>query len=229
MAFGDSITRGVGDFIAPGQEIEMAFIPTSEAGYPLRLEPLLGVNVQNQGDPGESIHTFGLPRFVSVMQQLRPDIVIVLEGSNDSFAFITPDIFFHNYQVFVNVAKSLGIEIVVSTLVPTCCNHSGIRPFVNSYLEQIRRIAAVNAVPLADIAHAFANTCNLNECRLLNLPEGLHPNTDGYDIIGEVQLATLLNIDLFAPDGPALLEQAVNLPAGSVKTVPDAAPPASGG
>jgi len=47
MAFGDSITAGVGD--GPGAEN----FPRPPAGYPLRLQSLLGLPVVNDGDPGE--------------------------------------------------------------------------------------------------------------------------------------------------------------------------------
>ena len=45
--------------------------------------------------------------------------------------------------------------------------------------------------------------------------------------MGEVVTATLLGINIFAPDGPQLLELALNLPPGSIKTVPDPIPVAA--
>jgi hypothetical protein len=58
----------------------------------------------------------------------------------------------------------------------------------------------------------------------MNLPEGLHPNSSGYDVVGEAVVASLLNIDLFAPEGPATLETALSLVPGTIITVPDAEP-----
>ena len=52
VAFGDSITRGVGDFNAPGNIVSDAQaqnFPGGEAGYPLRLESFLGIGIQNAG------------------------------------------------------------------------------------------------------------------------------------------------------------------------------------
>ena len=53
LAFGDSITRGVGDVPPTEEGVFTPFEPREEAGYPLRLETMLGINIQNLGVPGD--------------------------------------------------------------------------------------------------------------------------------------------------------------------------------
>jgi hypothetical protein len=78
---------------------------------------------------------------------------------------------------------------------------------------------------LADIARAFASTCdNLNKCQLLNVPEGLHPNTLGYDVIAQTVLATLYGIDIFSQSGASELAGALGVETSVIKVKPEAAP-----
>lgn len=222
-AFGDSIVKGVGDFEAAHQKVFSVGDPSSEASFPLRIESLLQIPVTNMGRPGEVLSTSGLGRFAAKIPSLRPDIVIIHGGSNDAFNGISTAKFSHSVQAMINIAKAHGITPILANIPPSCCNHSQLPPRTNSYNQELRNISAANEVVIADNSKAFLNVCGGNsECYLLNLPEGLHPNVEGYDVMGETSIAALLGIDLFAPDGPTDLESALGLPAGSVKTVPDA-------
>ena len=58
---------------------------------------------------------------------------------------------------------------------------------------------------------------------MYNLPDGIHPNTRGYDAIAQTVLATLYGIDIFAAQGAADLEAALGLAAGTVIVRPDPA------
>ncbi len=222
-AFGDSLTRGLGDGVAPGVEVESGslILPESDAGFPLRLEQILGVSVTNLGDPGEFLIPTGITRFTNLILSHHFDVVFFLEGSNDSFSFATSSSVLSAYQVAVNVARMAGTTPIILTQPPVCCGHGGLARFVDSYRDQVRHVALVNGLAMADVFHAFRNTCDIEDCYLLNLPEGLHPNTKGFDIMAEAVLAAVFKINLFAPTGRTDLEAALLLPAGSIKTVPD--------
>jgi lysophospholipase L1-like esterase len=222
-AFGDSITRGMGDNVRVGEDVESGTLdlPTSEAGYPLRLERILGIQVTNLGDPGEQLVTAGLPRFTREILSHHYDVVFLMEGTNDSFAHATANTVRNSYQTIVNIARMANTNVIMLAMPPVCCGHAGLARFVDTYRDQAKFVAAVNGLALSDVNHAFRNTCNVGDCYLLNLPEGLHPNTKGYDIISEAVLATIFKIDLFAPTGPATLEATLLLPPGSVQTEPD--------
>ncbi len=224
-AFGDSITRGVGDFVSVGEEVESVGVPSGEAGYPLRIELLLGIPVSNLGIPGERLATRGLVRFAESQPDRRPDVVIISGGSNDAIDQVPATDYQRSVQTMINIARATGTLPVLAGVPETCCEHSGLNAFIRPYNSVLRTLAAVNEIPFADIERGYLNTCGGDsDCFLLNRPEGLHPNETGYDVSAEVILASLLGIDIFAPDGPDLLAQALGLPAGSVQTVPDPAP-----
>ena len=225
VAFGDSLTRGVGDFISSDSVVtELQRDVEGEAGYPLRLELTLNVPVSNSGNPGEELVQRGVKRFAQTIPSLNPDVVIVSEGANDAIFLESSTAIFRAMQTIVNISYAVGAQPVLATITPSCCDRAGRNQFVDAYNQELRSLAAANDLPIADVNKAFKNVCGSTNCFLLNRPEGLHPNSEGYDIFGETVLAALLKIDLFAPDGPQMLEQALNLPEGSVRTVPDPAP-----
>jgi lysophospholipase L1-like esterase len=225
VAFGDSITRGTGDFLGPDEEVERAEEPEGEAGYPLRLERYFGLSVLNRGDPGESVFGGGFERYISTLNSVRPDLVLFSEGANDTVrGFVDRTRYGKTVQTLINVTRSRGIDIVLGTILKPCCNHESQAFSIATLTEEVRRLALINDLPFWDTEHAYNNTCTYPECRLLVRPDGLHPNIDGYDVMAEAVMATLLQIDLYAPDGPTQLETALNLPVGSVKTRPDPVP-----
>ena len=86
---------------------------------------------------------------------------------------------------------------------------------------EINQVAAEHGIRLADLDRAWRSTCDrLPDCDLLS-GNGLHPNSQGYDVIAQVLLAKLSGIDIFSPQGAANLEKACALPAGSVNVKPD--------
>jgi lysophospholipase L1-like esterase len=225
LAFGDSITRGEGDFTDPDDNVENAELPDSDAGYPLRVESWLHIRVANRGEPGESWSGGqALQRFIGLLNSTRYDLVVIGEGSNDARVFANPETIYRRVQTAVNVARASGVTPILLSIVPTCCNRTVFRPAVEAINPFLRHLAAVNELRLADVDQAFRNTCDINNCHLLSRPEGLHPNRQGYDVMAEVISAALLGIDLFAPDGPTLLAQALGFEPGRIRTVPNAAP-----
>ena len=75
LAFGDSITYGVGDGSAPGDYVEQIYDAGAPRGYPLRLSSLIGVAVDNAGLPGEELIRTGIDRF--------PGLVIGASADSD--------------------------------------------------------------------------------------------------------------------------------------------------
>jgi len=221
VAFGDSLTRGVGDFNAPNQEIEEVSIPSQEAGYPLRIELLAGVGVSNRGEPGESLDADGVERFAQLIPATRPDVVIIGGGSNDAREPVGTFEFSTDIQTMINIAQFVGARPVLQTIPPVCCERSFLQGPIDLYNQRIQLLAVVNQIPIADHVRSFRTLCPANDCELLNRPEGLHPNSLGYDVMGETLIATMLGLDLFTLDGQAQLAEALNLPEESFNVIPD--------
>lgn len=210
LAFGDSITRGVGDFFEPGEFIPVVdFLPQGEAGYPLRIETWLNIPVANSGRPGERLSITGVTRFATNILNSNADYVIISEGVNDGFFLYGDTSLARDLQALINMTRASGREAILMTIPPPCCNRSGLRLPVESYNVRYRDLAAVNQVLLADSDRAYQSMCTEKKCSLLNMPEGLHPNRKGYDVMGELFAALFYGIDLFAPGGTSLLAGAL--------------------
>ncbi|MCB0337836.1 MAG: SGNH/GDSL hydrolase family protein, partial [Bdellovibrionales bacterium] len=156
-------------------------------GYPGRLEMLFGFPVDNQGVPGERL-TLGYPvRFSNALRSARADYVFILGGSNDANHAIAPAYFRAQLQKLINIARTMGVEPILLTVPPACCDRGGLTTFTRLYSQEVRFLASVNETLLADIEMGFDQECpNTGSCYLLNRPEGLHPNTAGYNFIAEV-------------------------------------------
>lgn len=216
-AFGDSITSGIGDGTAIGEFVDEADFIIRDAGYPARLRALLGLPVVNGGVPGERLVDNGALRFARTLKSSSSDVVIVLEGVNDAISTASVSLYDRSIQKVINVARVLGKRIIVGTLPPPCCDRSSWAPFTAQYSARVRQTALVNQVGLLDLERVWATSCqNPRECELYNIPEGLHPNTRGYDVIAQAVAATLLNIDIFSPRGPELLAGALGVDSSQI-------------
>lgn len=217
LAFGDSLTFGIGDG-GLGDGI------SGQGGYPARLETLLGVPVDNEGIPGEELAQTGYLRFPGALRSSSADIVLILEGDNDAFREVPSEQYGYYVQRVANVSRVLGKQAVLMTLTIPCCNHAQLVLPTNRYTAQIQRVALANDLPVVDLQRTWLTTCsNPNNCELYNLPEGLHPNANGYTAIAQTSAATLLGINLFSAEGASELEGSLGLPEGSVIVKPDPA------
>lgn len=217
LAFGDSITYGVGDAFQPGQNVEDITESGPKGGYPKRLERYLGVPVANEGIPGEQLTEGGVERFPGKVAGSSFDIALIMEGSNDAPQQISSGQYARSLQRMINVGVADGKEVVVMTVPPPVASHDSIQPFTQSYSHAARDIANVNGVTLVDVERAITDACPvLDRCSFYNLPEGLHPNRKGYDALGQIIAAGLFGIDVTAPGSAAQISSALGLPQSDV-------------
>lgn len=198
IAFGDSITYGVGDDTPPGEFIQSIGSIGKPRGWPKRLSATLGVSVLNAGSPGEQLvedpelEETGVRRFPDVVVGSDADLVIIKEGANDAQREIPTAQLTTSLQKMLNVARADNKKVVLSTLAPPTVQHAQDAPVSIEYSSAIRELAVLNNVPLADIERGFLQACpEISVCPYYNLPEGLHPNTAGYDAIAQMYLDVL--------------------------------------
>jgi lysophospholipase L1-like esterase len=197
LAFGDSITYGVGDGSKPGDFVPDIVSSGSPRGYPMRLSTLLGLPVYNAGVPGEQLSGSGsigsgIERFPKLVVGSSVDVVIIMEGANDAQYLVSTRTLSSNLQRAINVARAEGKKIVLATITPPTGSRAQFGGFTAAYSNAIRSVAANNLLPLADVEATFHQACpQLETCSLYNLPEGLHPNTVGYDAISETMAVAL--------------------------------------
>jgi lysophospholipase L1-like esterase len=192
LTFGDSITYGVGDGTNPGDYVEEIEQSGEARGYPQRLSAALSAGVDNGGVPGERFLNDGLIRSTSLIIGSDVDTVVIMEGTNDAIHRIDGRDYRIALQKLINVARAEGKGVVLNTLPPPVAMRAPLALFTTLYSSIIRDLAVVNSVGLADVEQSFRATCpDLDNCQLYNLPEGLHPNSVGYDLIAKVVTETL--------------------------------------
>jgi len=225
LGFGDSITFGVGDGTEPGDFVVVSPSTDGSAGYIPRLAQLTGLMVDNSGVPGEELTRGGIQRLPNVMLTTSADIVGFFEGANDAVFRVSTTDFRRSLQRAINVMLALNKKPLLMTIPPPCCDRASLAFFTTAYNTIIRDRAYVNDLPVADLERAWFSTCNdINFCDLFNVPEGLHPNSKGYDVIAQTVAASLFGVDIFSLSGAAELESVLGLEEGTIIVVPDEEP-----
>lgn len=227
LGFGDSITHGVGDNYGIGQFVEDFNASIVSSGYPTRLSATLGIPVINSGEPGEEFLQGGVQRYPSAAIASPANVIGFMEGANDAIHRASSLDYRHRVQKIINATSAAGKTIVLITTPVPCCEHIGSAPFIVDYNNELRDLARINQVVLADAAFAWTTTCvSASACELFVRPNGIHPNSGGYDILAQTVLAALFGVDLFVEGGAAKLEETLGLEPGTIKVKPVPAPAA---
>ncbi len=187
LAFGDSITYGVGDGGNPGDYVETIEDSGEPRGYPKRLSAAISAGVNNAGSPGERFLYDGFARLMSFIIGGDVDTVVFMEGTNDAFHRIEGRDYRIALQRMLNVARAENKNVLLNTLPPPVASNASLALFTTLYSSIMRDLGVLNSVPVADVEQKFRQNCpDLDSCQLYNLPEGLHPNSAGYDAISKV-------------------------------------------
>ncbi|HEY3566313.1 MAG TPA: GDSL-type esterase/lipase family protein [Thermoanaerobaculia bacterium] len=199
IAFGDSITKGVGDDPA-----------RTETGYPPRLQSLLvtaGVNatVKNEGNPGEKTPD-GLTRIDGVFttDQAKPgDVLILMEGTNDINKSISMETTIFNLDTMAGKAEALGLSVIHATVIPRppSAKVDADNLLTDQLNGRIRNLGGVRGRKEADPNEVFRNLPNLFSGFYSNAPDDHvgHPNAAGYDILARVFYNVIQGIDMVSP------------------------------
>ena len=198
IAFGDSITFGVGDDPL-----------RAEKGYPPRLQSLLqaaGINavVENFGEPGEDTQ-MAMIRIDKVLREnaLSGDVLLLMEGTNDVSRDVTVEMIRFNLNELAKRAVERGMSVIHATTIPRLPNakHDP-QNVTNTQLNQnIRDMADFRERKLADPCEVFGATPNLFGSFYYtgsDDPVG-HPNAAGYDLLAQVFFDVIRGVDRVPP------------------------------
>jgi len=201
VAFGDSITAGVGD--DPQR---------AETGYPPRLEDLLqgagrNATILNRGVGGEKTPE-GLSRIDQVLDE-GGDVLLLMEGSNDISRNISIETTLFNLGEMARRAVDRGFEVVHATVIPRIPNASTDPENISNrdMNGQIRNLAGTESRDLVDTFYVFNQLPSLFENYYLKDPEDHvgHPNAAGYDVMAETFFDVLTGSDT-VPPVPGIVE-----------------------
>lgn len=192
LAFGDSITFGVGD------EEELG-------GYPPRLEAELARRgaeavVESHGVPGETTAE-GLSRIDGVLEE-GGDVLLLMEGTNDVGGRISPETIRFNLAEMAARAADRGIETVHLTVVPRqpSAGFDGSNIVTARLAGEVRRLAWETGRRLADPFEVFRfQEPSVFDRLYVGGEDRLHPNAAGYEVLAGVVADALTDVDTLPP------------------------------
>lgn len=162
LAFGNSLTRGTGTRL--------------ENSYPSVLQKNTGIPVINAGIPGE-VTAEGLKRLPALLNQHRPDLVVLVHGGNDILRRKSAQAARDNLEKMILLIRASGAEVVMLG-VP----QFGLIPSSAPWYEEL---ADLHEVPLdADIIPDLQKAPRYKS-------DPIHFNADGYRLMAEA-VETLL-------------------------------------
>ena len=186
LAFGDSLTYGV---ISASVTLLVASVPDS---YPFVLQDRLVARyrqqtpvVLNEGNPGELAAQTGVQRFRSVLLAHRPDVVLLMEGTNDLlFGQTGANNAVDALRAMIREAKSQNVRIVLSTVPPQrpggARRRDAVVALIPGFNDRIRGLASAENIPLIDVYDGMKD-----DLTLIGVDD-LHPTVRGYDVMADI-------------------------------------------
>lgn len=157
LAFGDSLTFGTG-------------ANSQTESYPAVLQQLIGRTVINAGIPGE-ISQQGLTRLPAILEQTKPDLVVLCHGGNDMIRQLGNDQLKNNLEKMITLIQKSGAEVL---------------------LIAVPRFSITLAVPslYTELATAYKLPIELTilpelERNTAMKSDTIHPNSMGYKVLAQ--------------------------------------------
>jgi lysophospholipase L1-like esterase len=203
LAFGDSVTAGeVTVPTSSGTALDgfpsFQLIVVAAASYPTQLQAMLrtryitqqtAIAVANAGVPGERA-TQGAQRFPSVMSQVRPEVVLLLEGYNDLSLLGAAGVnqAAAAIETMARDARTRGARVFIASLTPPRGGGRNTLPadVVTNFNTRMRSIATGEGAVFVDLYQALVGNITL----YIGV-DGLHPTEVGYQRIAETFFAAV--------------------------------------
>lgn len=186
LAFGDSLTAG---------EVSLSsvvlFLSPTDA-YPYRLQTKLQaryraqtISVINAGVPAELATEDGIARFSSEIFRHRPDVALIMEGTND-LPWRSADRIASALADMVRDAKQRGVRPMLATIPPARPGgrREGLPELIAVFNDQVRALARREGVTLVDV-HAGMNLSLIGR-------DDLHPTPEGYEVMAQIFYAAIV-------------------------------------
>jgi lysophospholipase L1-like esterase len=184
LAFGDSITAG-----QESAPVALGLDPSPWA-YTVVLQNRLAMRytlqapvVRNEGVGGE-FTTQGLIRLRPLLPQFRPEVLLLMEGTNDLLdGSRGADTAIVNLRQMIGIAKSLNVQVALATIPPQrpngVRNRGAVAALIPSFNDRIRALAASEGVVLVDVYSSMKDNINLIGV------DDLHPTVLGFSVIAD--------------------------------------------
>ena len=130
----------------------------------------------NEGINGNTTDNM-LRRFYRSVIKHEPTHLVILGGANDVLWQESIDRIVHNLQTIAEKAREAGIKVIMAT--PTGIDHREVERRLDRIRAWIKSYARQNDLPVIDFAAAYFDAEGKIRSELL-LPDGAHPNKNGY-------------------------------------------------
>src|SRR5207247_6765946 len=156
--------------------------------YPLGVQrrltlsyPDQSIRVTNAGVAGEVAYEGGVSRFLRVISSDRPDVVLLMEGTNDIQTPSGMDPGIAALDTMVQQALAQGRRVCLATIPPQrpdgIRRRAAIAARVDPFNDRIRALAAARNVVLVDVHNAMDLT-------MIGFDDE-HPTARGYSVISD--------------------------------------------
>lgn len=191
LAFGDSLTAGA---VSHAPTLLLLDLPDS---YPFKLHRSLVTRYQSQapvvlndGFGGEVAATGGRARLPGSLDVNRPDILLLMEGTNDllgresgaAAALVA-------LEDMVRLAKGRRVRVLLATIPPQRAgglrHRDAVAALIPSFNDSIRQLATREGLTIVDVYDALKDRLDLIGV------DDLHPTPQGYDVMAATFLNTI--------------------------------------
>ncbi len=196
IAFGDSITFGIGDD---------ATRPLSELGYPGRLDNMLAARgiiatVANAGLPSEATAE-AVTRIDQVLRDTPGDVLLLMEGTNDINAQVSIETASFNLDRIAKKAEDRGLKVIHASIIPRLpsANRDADNQIGAALSANLRNLAWDKKRGFADPFEVyFWQTADFTTL-FVGGADKLHPKATGYDKLAEVWADVISTVDKVPP------------------------------
>lgn len=184
MAFGDSITEGESTGLRLRSHDPST--PGIATSYPYKLQGLLDarytdqtIQVFNGGRGGERA-TEAEDRFIALLDALRPEVVLLMTGTNDLNGGVPFPLVFDAIEDLIDIARSHGAVIWLATIPRQVegGRKSDAFGLIEPYNAQLADLALDEGVPLVDVYSVLPEQ--------LMTPDGIHVSETGNERVAEL-------------------------------------------
>ena len=175
-----------------GNSITYGYLTNSvEETYPYKLQKMLGdsVEVRNFGVPGAAVQFDKFTTYLKTeaykdLKLFRPEVIIVKLGTNDSRPdeWVNEDFFYADYLRLVRRMKSISDQVYLCyPILPYGVKWQERDDILrNKVMKLIKRVSEEEQLPVINLyREEMRDSVNY-------YPDGIHPTSNGYDIIAKI-------------------------------------------
>ena len=192
LAFGDSLTYGV---ISPAVSLLIASVPDS---YPTGLQSRLVSRyrqqtpvVLNDGNPGELASGTGVQRFRGELLQHRPEVVLLMEGTNDLLNGQNgANAAINSLRAMIGEARSQSVRVALATIPPQRPGgrRDAVAKSIPAFNDRVRALAAAEGTDLVEVFDGMKDDLSYIGV------DDLHPTVRGYDAMATIYFDAIQRI-----------------------------------